>query len=221
MNKKFKLSFLIIALIDVGILFYVEQYLKPGYWIKSAIKVTLFLGTIVVYSLLSGQKIKDTINLKKIKNAKKLYLLMAGAYAAIIIIFLLVRNSLNLSEIKTSLLTKENMTENNFIYVFIYIIICNSFLEESFFRGFVANLIDGKWGKIVSAVLFALYHIGIVSGWFNPILLVLCIAGLAAVGLILQYIDSKYDSILPGWLIHGCANLAINTIGTIIILGKY
>ena len=70
---------------------------------------------------------------------------------------------------------------------------------------------------MVSALLFSAYHIGIFISWFNPFLFILCLAGLAAVGLFLQWISEKYQSIAASWLIHGCANIAINTIGALLI----
>ena len=40
---------------------------------------------------------------------------------------------------------------------------------------------------------------------------------LALIGSVLQYISERYDSIAASWLIHGCANLAINTVGFMLV----
>lgn len=212
-----------LALISLTVMSYIEKVIAPPYLIKSVCKVALFLGAIIAYSLISKEKLTEIIHLKKMKKAGILYAGMIGAYAGIIILFLLLRNVIDLDNIRSSLLVKENLTRDNFIYVFTYIIICNSFLEEAFFRGFIFHLFDTlgyrKAGYIVGGLCFALYHIGMVSGWFNPLVFALCIGGLAVVGAILQAVCSYYDSLKASWLIHACANLAINTIGTIMILG--
>lgn len=131
------------------------------------------------------------------------------------------RNGIDLDQIRNNLMNKEHLTRQNCLYIFAYIILVNSFIEEAFFRGFIYHLFETdnrkNVGVIVSAILFALYHIGIVSNWFNPLIFVICIAGLAGCGMILQWVSMKFGTLKASWLIHGCANLAINTIGVIMI----
>ena len=67
-----------------------------------------------------------------------------------------------------------------------------------------------------SAIVFALYHVSILQGWFSPLLYALAMAGLAAGGLLFNFLDSRVQSILPSYLVHMAANLAINTIGLIL-----
>ncbi|MBR5755581.1 MAG: CPBP family intramembrane metalloprotease, partial [Erysipelotrichaceae bacterium] len=67
------------------------------------------------------------------------------------------------------------------------------------------------------ALMFALYHISIVDTWFSSVLVFFSIAGLCVIGAILQYIAIKEDNLLGSWLVHAAANLAINTIGTIML----
>lgn len=212
-----------LAVIALAVMCWIEQVKAPSYFIKSIWKASLFLGAIIIYKLLSGESIADIIHFKKMKKAKVLYLGMAGAYIGIIVLFLLLRNMIDLENIRANLLAKENLTRDNFLYVFIYIIICNSFLEEAFFRGFIFHLLEklgsGKISYMIGGLAFALYHIGIVTSWFSPFIFVLCIGGLALVGVMLQLVCNHYDSLKASWLIHACANLAINTIGTIMILG--
>ena len=65
---------------------------------------------------------------------------------------------------------------------------------------------------VASAAAFAAYHIAILDGWFSWWMYALCMLGLFLGGLIFNFLDRR-GSILPGWLAHAAANLAINTIG--------
>lgn len=219
-DRKKRVVGIVVALIAVAIVFLIEQIVQPGYWVKSAIKVVCFVGAIVIYSVVSGKRFTDVINLKKITNSKPLLICMACFFLGIGILFALLRNQIDLSSIKESLITKENLTKSNCLFVFAYIIVVNSFLEESFFRGFFYSLFENKKvGAVISGLVFSLYHIGIVITWFNPFIFALCIAGLAVVGVFLQWLSSKYQSIMASWITHACANIAINTIGALMIFG--
>ena len=219
MMKKTSLISLIIAVVSLAILACIEQFLKPDYLVKSICKLFLLLIPIMIYSKLTDQTIKEITDFKKLKSARILYIGMALAYVGIIIAFLLFRNNIDLNQIRENLMTKEKLTRENCLFVFAYIILVNSLLEESFFRGFLCHLFTAegkeKTGIIFSAVCFALYHIGMVSNWFNPLIFIICIAGLAGCGILLQMVERHFGTLKASWLIHGCANLAINTIGVI------
>lgn len=219
MNKKQKLSIgITLALMAVIIVFVTEQVFQPGYALKSAVKVLSFMGAILLYKVFTRQKYTDVIRFHKIKNIKPILICMLCFFAGMTIAFFVFRGFLDLQNIRQSLVTKEKLTKENCIFVFLYIILCNSFLEESFFRGFVSGIFPNKWlGRVFSAVLFSLYHIGIFITWFNPLIFVLCIVGLAAVGLFLQWLSEKFESILASYITHACANVAINIIGALLI----
>ena len=220
MNKKNRILGIILALAAIAAVFVTEQYIKPGYAVKSAVKLCCFGGAILAYSLMTHKRPSEVINLHKLKKAKTLIISALFCFVGIGVAFLLFRNQIDLEGIKQSLMSKENLTKENCLFVFAYIIIVNSFLEESFFRGFISNLFSNrKIGVIVSAVLFSLYHIGIVAGWFNPLVFAVSIIGLACVGLFLQWLSGRYHTIAASWLAHGCANLAINIIGALLIFG--
>ena len=208
------------ALTAVLLVFLVEQLLQPGYWVKSLLKAAAFLGAILSYAALSKQDFLETIRLRRLSGAKPLLLGMLLFFGGVALLFLCFRNQLDLAGIRDSLMKKEQLTRQNCLFVFTYIILCNAFLEEAFFRGFVFGLFQNqKLGALVSAILFSLYHIGIFISWFNPFLFLLCVIGLAAVGLFLQWVSGKYQTIAAGYLIHACANVAINTIGALLIFG--
>ena len=200
---------------------FVEQYLAFNYLTKSIFKLVIFNLPIVVTMMMNRKSFAKTIGFKNSKLPKWIYILMGAAYVGIIILFFVFQDQLNTDTIRSNLMNKEKLTKENCLLVFSYIIIVNSFLEESFFRGYTYNTFATVFKKpvamVLSGVLFAIYHIGIVSNWFNPLILVLCISGLSAVGMALQYISLYFGAIKASWLIHACANLAINTIGTIIM----
>lgn len=207
-----------LALAAAVLVFLVEQVLQPGYWAKSLLKAAAFLGAILTYAVLSKQSVLETIRLRKMKKTKALLLCMLLFFAGAAALFLFFRNQLDLAGIRESLTRKEGLTRQNCLFVFAYIIVCNSFLEEAFFRGFVFQLFRKKeTGAMVSALLFSAYHIGIFISWFSPFLFMLCLIGLTVVGLFLQWVSQKYQSIAASYLIHACANIAINTVGALLI----
>lgn len=219
MDKKQNFTIgIIFALLSVSIVFITEQFIQPEYTIKSLVKIMSFMSAILFYKVISRKELADIIRLHKIKNIKPILIFMICFFVGVTIAFFLFRDFLDLQSIKQSLLTKEKLTKENCIFVFLYIIFCNSFLEESFFRGFVSGIFSyNRIGRIFSAILFSFYHIGIFISWFDPFIFVLSILGLTAVGLFLQWLSEKFDSILASYITHACANVAINIIGTLLI----
>ncbi|MBQ1878282.1 MAG: CPBP family intramembrane metalloprotease [Erysipelotrichaceae bacterium] len=219
MKKNERTLAAIMAIAAVILMYVVEKVLRPGYLVKSLLKMAVFGGMMILFSILAGHKLKKLLNLEWKLPSRKLILFMAFAYAVIIAGFLLFRNMIDLTQVKANLIEKEHLTRSNFLWVFAYITVCNSFLEESFFRGFITNALGkGLPAYLFSAFLFAIYHISIMSGWFSPLIMVICILGLMGAGLFMQYVCEKNGTLLASWLVHGCANLAINTIGTIMFL---
>lgn len=192
----------------------VETVIQPGYVIKSAIKLACFGGAAVGYALFFRRDFFPTI--LRPGSLKFALMLGAGIYGVILLGYFLFRPWLDLNAIAGNLLNKEHVTRENFIWVALYISIVNSFLEELLFRGLgylaLRRTMPERKASVISAGLFALYHVSMLAGWFSPLLFVLCMAGLFAGGLIFNALDSR-GSILPAWLAHGAANLAINTIG--------
>lgn len=209
-----------LAIIAVIIVFVTEQFFKPVYLIKSIVKVLSFVSAMVIYSISTHKKLFEVIHLRKIRRIRPLVICMLLFLVGMLVVFLIFKRFIDLNNIKQNLLQKENLTKDNCLYVFSYIVLCNSLLEESFFRGFVTGVFDNRLlGAIISSILFSLYHIGIFISWFNPIIFVLCVIGLSIVGLFLQWISEKYDSILASYMTHGCANVSINIIGFLLIMG--
>ena len=207
-----------LALSAVLIVFLTEQIIQPAYLIKSAVKLGCFLGAIGFYCLLTKKNLKEVLCLRKIKNPRPLLLAIICFFLGVSLAFLLSENFIDLAGIKASLISKEQLSRDNCLYVFAYIIIVNSFLEESFFRGFLSGIFkDKRKGAIFASLLFSLYHIGIFISWFNPLIFALCLIGLFLVGIFLEVLLKRHDSLFATYIVHASANIAINIIGTLLI----
>lgn len=197
----------------------IELIFIPTYFVKAAIKLALFV--IIPMSLVLIRK--ETKMLCFFKPNKKTLLPMLGfgvlMYGFIIGAYFLLGKYFDLSGI-TSSLDEIGVTKQNFIFVALYIAVCNSFLEEFIFRGFgfigLSEKLGAKWACIFSAICFALYHITMMIGWYSIWLTALVIFALFVGGVILNILDSKCKTVYPAWIVHIFANLAINTIGMIL-----
>lgn len=197
----------------------IELIFTPTYFVKAAIKLAIFV--IIPMSLVLIRK--ETKMLRFFKPNKKTLLPMLGfgvlMYGFIIGAYFLLGKYFDLSGI-TSSLDEIGVTKQNFIFVALYIAVCNSFLEEFIFRGFgfigLSEKLGAKWACIFSAICFALYHITMMIGWYSIWLTALIIFALFVGGVILNILDSKCKTVYPAWIVHIFANLAINTIGMIL-----
>ncbi len=201
------------AAVYLGVMAFVETVWMPGYLFKSLVKLLLTAGLVGLACAVQKKAPQEVIFLRRMKPAKTLFLVMGIMFAGVFLGFLLLKSQLDLTLIRDRLAAKEGLTKQNCLFVFGYIIVVNSFLEEAFFRGFLGHALPKPWGIGFAAIAFAVYHIGILDSWVNPAILVLMTAGLAAVGAVLQLICDHFDSLKASWLVHGCANLAINAIG--------
>ncbi|MCI8335832.1 MAG: CPBP family intramembrane metalloprotease [Peptococcaceae bacterium] len=219
-TEQIKTATSIPILIFIGCLmmFWVELVLQPGYFGKSIMKLCLFALLPLVYCNLKRPRI--SLSFCKIPQGKSLIhclLWGGGVYAFIIIAYFLFAAFIDLPHIATLLQDNLAVNKENFIFVAGYIAMMNSFLEEFFFRGIAYFPLTSIWGKrraaLFSASAFSLYHVAILFGWFPLWMFLLVLAGLFIAGLFFLWLDERYQTILGSWLVHGCANLAINTIG--------
>lgn len=209
------------AVISCILMAIVDSIIQPGYLTKSIIKLSVFMllpflvtrydSSIVYLSLLRPKK-KGAIIAFGIGAA--LYTLLLGAY-------FLIGPYFNFSKIAGSLTSNAGITKDNFLIISLYISFVNSFLEEFFFRGFLFTNLKKSSNRILayllSASLFACYHVAMMIGWFSPILFILVMAGLLVGGIIFNWLNEKLDTIYCSWLTHMFANFAINTIGFILL----
>ena len=216
--KKIQIPLLvIIACIVMGI---VDAVIQPGYAVKSAIKIVMFLLIPIIYGTTNKQ-----VNIQKlIKPDKKGFAIALAlglaVYAVVLGAYFAFRNIFDFSALTKSLNETTGVNKSNFIWVALYISFVNSLLEEFFFRGFsfitLKEYTSRKFAYIFSSLAFALYHIAMMIGWFDVPVILISLDGLFAGGMIFNRFDEKNENIYLSWLIHMFANFATNTIGFIL-----
>lgn len=199
----------------------VDGILQPQYAVKSLIKIVLFLLIPLGYFVFTKQILAQLKALFKPsrKNILTALGLGLGVYTVILGGYFFLKDFIDFSAIAENLTASAGVSAKNFIFVSIYISFINSLLEEFFFRGFafitLKNIYSERFAYIFSAAFFAIYHIGMTSGWFNIGIFVLALIGLFVGGCIFNYLNSKSGNIYISWIVHMFANFAINTVGFI------
>lgn len=219
--RQSSLWILLTALTCCAIMAWVDGWLRPGYAIKSAIKLSCF-GAVPLL-LYAGHK--ETGVFAMFRPEKKGVLsalgLGIGVYGVIMGAYFLLRNHMDFAAIAGSLTENAGVNKDNFLLVSLYISFVNSMLEEFFFRGFLFSGLKQRRGRgfayLFSSILFALYHVAMMTGWFSPWLMLLALTGLAAGGAVFNYLNERFGCIYISWMVHMFANFAINTIGFIIL----
>ena len=221
LNKK-SIYIILTVLFSSILMSIVDGILQPTYFYKSVFKVILFLLIPLVYFLLYKDELKYMKQLFIPKKKDFIIAISLGiiVYGVIIGAYFLLKNYIDFSAIQNSLTQGIGVNKENFIYVALYISFMNSLLEEFFFRGYSFILLKNKTNRIFayifSSVLFAFYHVGMTSGWFNGVIYVLAMLGLMIGGCIFNYLNERCENIYMSWLVHMFANFAINTVGCIL-----
>jgi membrane protease YdiL (CAAX protease family) len=213
-NEAMAISMLILA--SCSIIFFVDKVIMPVYMVKSIFKVLTFVGIPAVYSVVTGK------NLFKGLFSGKSGIIRPAAlgvviYILMIITFYLVAGFIDLENIRQRLSSNLDVERENFIIVALYISIINSLIEEIFFRGIAfirMKEVSGRaYSYVLSAGSFAAYHVAILDGWADMLIVILAIVGLFVSGLFFNYIDEYSQDVKFSYLVHMFANFAINTIG--------
>ncbi|MBQ2987560.1 MAG: CPBP family intramembrane metalloprotease [Clostridia bacterium] len=200
----------------------VDGVWSPPYLYKSLVKIALFLAIPFAYFLIFREK---KAYLRQLFRPQKRHLTVSallglGVFSVIMLAYVLLGRYIDLSAIQNSLTSGAGVTAENFVYVAVYISFVNSLLEEFFFRGYAFLILKKEGGRLFaylfSSIAFAVYHVGMTGGWFHLPIYLLSMLGLAAGGCIFNYLNERFESIYPSWLVHMCANFAINTIGFIL-----
>lgn len=213
MNKghvKFIVSFSIIACI---LLYVFEQVLGFNYEMKTLSKIVIFLSVPCLYLILFVP-----IKNKNIKNSSWILSILLAALTFLIIWlgYFLFGQWVDFQSIQEEMKQKSGITKESFIWISLYVVLGNSFLEEFFFRGFVFKQLlqneKKKLGYLLSAGLFAVYHVAIFQTWFTMWIMVIVLFALFTVGILFNYLTEKANSFLASWLIHISADIAIISI---------
>ncbi|MBO5454238.1 MAG: CPBP family intramembrane metalloprotease [Clostridia bacterium] len=216
-NKKQTLTCVFAVIVACILMAVVDGIWQPVYAVKSAIKIVLFLALPFICGKLSGEQNLTSLFKANSKGIKFALLLGIPVYILILGGYLLLKDVFDFSSITGALTGNVGINRENFVFVAIYISFINSLLEEFFFRGFafltLKKTATRKFAYIFSSIVFALYHVAIMTGWFSVGLYILIIAGLIIAGLIFNFLNEKYDNIYVSWFVHMFANFAINTVG--------
>lgn len=218
--KKNSLMIVLLAVFACLCMGIVDAVIQPGYAAKSAVKILLFLCLPLFYAGICADGGIKAVFVPDRRGLSLALIVGLAVYTVILGAFLLFRNVFDFSALTGSLTATTGVNRQNFIWVALYISFVNSLLEEYFFRGFAFLTLKRHAGRktayIFSAGMFALYHIAMMIGWFDVVVVVLALAGLFAGGLIFNWFDERFGNIYLSWLIHMFANFATNTIGFIL-----
>ncbi len=219
-NKKNTWVIITLIIISCVIMAVVDGIIQPGYVIKSAVKIVLFLALPLIYSRFDKSlDLKSLFKLNK-KSLAKALALGIPIYAVIVVGYLLLKDVFDFSAITGALTDGVGVNRDNFVFVSLYISFINSLLEEFFFRGFaflsLKKLTSRKFSYIISTSAFALYHVAMMIGWFSPLMFIIVMAGLFVGGAIFNLLNEKSENVYTSWLVHAFANFGINTVGFIL-----
>ena len=197
---------------------FVDGVIQPPYGVKSVLKIILFLCVPLGYFGLF--RAWDSLKALLVLKRRELLLALAlgiGAFCVITGGYMLISRFFSLDSAILTMTADGGVNPENFLYVSFYIALVNSLLEEFFFRGYaflnLKSLTSRGFAYFFSAALFAVYHLGMVSGNGNPLIWGGALILLTASGLILNALNEHSGSILTSWLLHMCANLGINAVG--------
>lgn len=216
--KKESYALMLLTTVCCMIMALVETVIEPGYAVKSAIKVAVFLLIPLVILKIFHISVWDQTMKISLRRILPLLCLGVSIYLVIMGAFFLTKPLFDYASLITSLSADQKVNSKNFLWVALYISFGNSFLEEFLFR-FVSFLqvsrhISRKIAYAFSSILFAVYHIAMIGTSFPGPLLILALIGLAVGGCIFNLVDEKIGggSIYPAWVIHMCADFAIMTV---------
>ena len=216
-NKWLLLAIVFIACICMGL---VDALWQPVYWIKSMVKLGLFLLLPTLYGFFDRDFRVKNLFIPDKRGLGLALLLGAMVYGVVVGAYFLFRGIFDFSAVASSVTDAVGVNKDNFLPVAIYISFANSLLEEFFFRGFafltLKKITGRRFAYLFSAGMFALYHIAMMIGWFALPVVLLALLGLFLGGMIFSYFNERYDNIYLSWLIHMFANFATNTIGFIL-----
>lgn len=197
---------------------YVDGIIQPPYAVKSAIKIVLFL----MVPLVGYQKDWKQIQCLFVPNKREFGIALAlgaGVYGVILGGYLVLTKVYDISDLVLKLTANAGVDADNFVFVSIYISLVNSMLEEFVFRGFafltLKHVSTRQFAYGFSAVIFALYHYGMMAAgnlWISLLALAVLVIG----GYLFNWLNERSGNIITSWLVHMCANLAINTVGFMI-----
>lgn len=218
-NRGWQIIFGILA--ACGIMAIVELAFTPTYFIKSMIKAAVFLLVMAGYTLLNRDNyLFETLRIGRLRQLRTPLLLGLSVWGITVATYFLANACFDLNVFQHALANAEQINRHNFIAAGCYMSTVNSLLEELFFRGFAGLALrrfsGGRAACVFGSLLFALYHLSMMDGWFGWPLTLALILGCAAIGCFFYWLDRK-GRVYPSWFVHMGANLGLNTVGLLML----
>ena len=216
MKRKILLG-LFYLVFSCSVMAYVDAVWQPGYAVKSGVKIVVF-GVIPFVILFRIRQYKGMFQVKWVAIWHSVLL---GIFIYFVIVggYFLLKDVIDFSNITTSLNESFGVNASNFIFVALYISIVNSFLEEFFFRGFSYTLLKSSgraFAYTICSILFAMYHVAMMIGWYDWWVFSLAIVALFGAGMVFHLLNERTGTIYTSWIVHMCSNLGINTVGLLL-----
>lgn len=218
-TRKHKGIHLLLIALGCILTYFMDAQHHFTYGERAGIKVGLFFVLPVIYALFVPRFDLFSIfrRTKGDDSFKKSLVLGLLVYVSLLVLYILIRDFIDLETIESTMAANMMITKENFIVIAIYISFINSLLEEFFFRGFAFLKLKKRTGRFfaygVSSFAFAIYHFSIIDGWVNPLLTFLGLLGLFLSGVFFNFLNERNDNIFNSYMVHMFANFAINTIG--------
>jgi membrane protease YdiL (CAAX protease family) len=212
---------ILLLVVAVCMLMAFVDFTKIHYVPKATMKILAFVSIPVFYHVFVNAPDKwDFLRYKK-KSIGYALLLGIAIYVCILLAYFTLGSFFDFGNVAHVLNDTVGVNKENFLYISIYISFINSFIEEFFFRGFAFLTLkrnsSRRFAMIFSSLAFAVYHATLMAGLFDLPLYLLCLVALAIAGFIFNLLDEKSGTLYPSWIVHACANFAINTVGFILL----
>lgn len=196
----------------------VDGIIMPGYIVKSIIKIITFLIIPFICCRIFREIRFKELFIPNRKGIGVAFLLGSIVFGIILLGYSVFKDVFDFSSVAVSLTSSTGVDKSNFLYVSIYISLVNSMMEEFFFRGFVfKNILNKKVAYVFSSLIFALYHVAMMIGWFDIWVFLLVMSGLFIGGILFNLLNEKFKTVYVSWVVHMFANFAINIIGFILL----
>lgn len=220
MSERRRIVFVAVsALLVVFLLGAADVALRLPYVWKAALKILVLCALFSLYRRRFARRLRDDlVGTGRVDRGRLLRLLLLGAatFLTVLVVYRLTQHGIDAGAITESLVEKYRITRGDVLVYGLYLSFVNALLEELFFRGYLfLNLLGAKrWPAYAfSSVLFSVYHLANIAGWFRPPLFLAALAGLAGAGALFCWLDARVRSIWPGYVVHLFADLAIVVVG--------
>ena len=218
-NQKIQMAVLVI--LSASAAGFIDGFLQPPYFMRAALKAGFFSLIPLIYFLYRDGSLADVkrMLIPKKGDLRLALLLGLGVYGLILGGYLVSTRIYDISDMVISLTGDAGVGTDNFLWVSLYISFVNSFMEEFLFRGFafvaMKQVSGRKFAYWFSALVFALYHVGMMAAG-NMLISLLAVVALVVAGMFFNWLDERSGTIVPSWLVHMFANFAINTVACMI-----